>query len=293
MSARNIAGVHVVGAGAFGTALADTLARAGRTVSLSGRGAVPRIGAQDAVLLAVPAAATGSVLAQLSIPATAAVVACAKGIVDEALQSDIIARHHSGPVAILTGPSFAGEIARGLPTALTLACTDSTVGAHLQSVLSTPVLRLYLSDDPIGAQVGGALKNVTAIACGAAIGAGLGESARAALMTRGYAEMVRLGVALGANARTFAGLSGLGDLALTCASARSRNFAAGLALARDGRLPDGVTMEGVGTARAVLSLAARRDVDMPIAAATAAVLDGRATVAQAMDALLSRPLKPE
>lgn len=285
--------VHVVGAGAFGTALADALARAGRHVTLSGRGARPEVRAGDAVLLAVPSAATGSVLAELPLPDAATVVACAKGVVNGELQTDIIARYHSGPVAVLTGPSFAEEIGLGLPTALTLACADVSTGTRMQALLSTPVLRLYLSTDPVGAQIGGALKNVTAIACGAAVGAGLGESARAALMTRGFAEMVRLGTALGAEARTFAGLSGLGDLALTCASAKSRNFAAGLALARDGRLPEGVTMEGVGTARAVLALAARHDVDMPIAAATADVLDGRATVAEAMEALLSRPLKPE
>jgi glycerol-3-phosphate dehydrogenase (NAD(P)+) len=285
--------VHVVGAGAFGTALAETLARSGRDVTLSGRGVQPPVDAEDAVLIAVPAAATGSVLSGIVIPGGACVVACAKGIVDDALQTDIIARYHTGPVAVLTGPSFAEEIARGLPTALTLACAENAVGGRMQAMLSTSVLRLYLSRDPIGAQVGGALKNVTAIACGAAVGAGLGESARAALMTRGFAEMVRLGTALGAQARTFAGLSGLGDLALTCASTKSRNFAAGLALARDGRLPEGVTMEGVGTARAVLAMAARHGVDMPIAAATAAVLDGHTSVAEAMEALLSRPLKPE
>ncbi len=285
--------LHVVGAGAFGTALAETLARKGRTVSLWGRGAAPLIAPASIVLLAVPAAATDSVLAELAVPRDATAVACAKGIVGDALQSDIIARHHAGPIAILTGPSFADEIARGLPTALTLACADTGAGQRLQAALATPVLRLYLSGDPVGAQVGGALKNVTAIACGVAVGAGLGESARAALMTRGFAEMVRLGTAMGAQARTFAGLSGLGDLALTCASARSRNFAAGLALARNGRLPDGVTIEGVGTARAVLSLAARHGIDMPIAAATADVLDGRSTVAAAMVTLLDRPLKPE
>ncbi len=285
--------VHVVGAGAFGTALADTLTRSGRPVSRSGRGAAPRVGTADVVLMVVPAAATEPVLAGIAVPAGVPVVACAKGIAGEALQSDIIARCHPGPIAILTGPSFADEISRGLPTALTLACADVTLGAQLQAQLSTEVLRLYLSGDMIGAQVGGALKNVTAIACGAAIGAGLGESARAALMTRGFAEMVRLGTALGAEARTFAGLSGLGDLALTCASAKSRNFAAGLALARDGRLPDGVTMEGVGTARTVLGLAARHGVEMPIASATAEVLDGSATVTEVMDVLLSRPLKPE
>lgn len=285
--------VHVVGAGAFGTALAETLARAGREVILSGRGVNPRIGAGDTVLLAVPAAATGSVLSKLWLPSDIVLVACAKGIVDGELQTDIIARHHPGPVAVLTGPSFAEEIRQGLPTALTLACPDSTVGRRMQALLSTPVLRLYLSEDVIGAQIGAALKNVTAIACGTAIGAGLGDSARAALMTRGFAEMVRLGLALGAEARTFAGLSGLGDLALTCASAKSRNFAAGLALARTGRLPEGVTMEGVGTARTVVTLAKHHRVDMPIAVAVADVLDARTTVADAMGALLARPLKPE
>jgi glycerol-3-phosphate dehydrogenase (NAD(P)+) len=263
------------------------------TVALHARGARPDLRDGDIALLAVPAAQTRDALAAWPLPPGAVAVACAKGLVSGQLQTQVIAARHSGPIAVLTGPGFADEIARGLPTALTLACADEATGAALQARLSTRSLRLYRTSDVSGAQVGGALKNVTAIACGAAVGAGLGESARAALMTRGFAEMVRLGLALGGAERTFAGLSGLGDLALTCTSARSRNFAAGLALGRGGTLPAGVTTEGVGTAQAALLLAAHHGIDMPIAAAVAALVTGQADVTQAMSTLLARPLRPE
>ncbi len=302
--------IHVLGAGAFGSALADALSRGGRTVRLAGRAAAIRadgpdiepidalaVAPGDTVLLAVPAAATAALLDNLPspLPRDVCLVACAKGISGDRseTQSKIIADRHAGPVAVLTGPSFAEEIARGLPTALTLACADPAAGGLLQERLSTAALRLYLTDDVIGAELGGALKNVVALACGMVEGAGLGDSARAALMTRGFAEMVRLGTAMGARAATFNGLSGLGDLALTCGSVKSRNFSAGIALGRAGGLPQGVTIEGVGTARAVVGLARRHRVEMPIALAVAAVLDGRATIGEAMAGLLARPLKTE
>ena len=283
--------VHILGAGAFGRALAVTLA--GTDAVLHGRGASPDLRDGDVALLVVPAAQTAAAMSAWPLPPGCVAVACAKGITGGQLQSDIIAARHPGPVAVLTGPGFAEEIAQGLPTALTLACADDATGRALQARLSTPSLRLYRTIDIVGAQVGGALKNVTAIACGAAVGADLGESARAALMTRGFAEMVRLGLALGARERTFAGLSGLGDLALTCTSARSRNFAAGLALGRGDPLPAGLTTEGVGTAQTVMDLAVRHRIEMPIAAAVTALVTGQADVGQAIAALLARPLRPE
>ena len=255
--------IAVIGAGAFGTALAVAEAAEGREVRLWGRDAAamaeaerarraPRLPdaalpetlrcvsdlaelrAASAVLLALPAQVTGTFLgAQGAALPSAPVVLCAKGIDAGGLglQTEIAAASAPGrDLAALTGPGFAAEIARGLPTALTLACADPRVGRELQAGLATRRLRLYLTDDVIGAQLGGALKNVIAIACGMVEGAGLGASARAALMTRGFAEMTRLAVALGARPETLAGLSGLGDLSLTCNSAQSRNFALGRAL---------------------------------------------------------------
>ena len=195
-------------------------------------------------------------------------------------------------IAALTGPSFAADIARGLPTALTLATQDTGIEA-LQHALSTPVLRLYRSDDLRGAELGGALKNVVAIAAGAAIGAGLGDSARAALITRGFAEMVRLATALGARPDTLAGLSGLGDLILTSTSDLSRNFRYGRALGAGQDFGAGLTVEGVATARAVGALARRRAIAMPIADAVAALAEGRAGVADTLETLMNRPLKEE
>jgi glycerol-3-phosphate dehydrogenase (NAD(P)+) len=195
--------------------------------------------------------------------------------------------------AILTGPSFARDIALGLPTALTLACGDAAAGAMLQSVLSTPTLRLYRSDDTIGAELGGALKNVIAIGCGAVMGAGLGESARAALMTRGFAEMNRLAAGLGARSGTLAGLSGFGDLALTCTSAQSRNYRYGESLGRGAAFDPLVTVEGAATARAVMGRARTLGLEMPVTEAVAALVTGVLRVTQAMDMLLARPLKEE
>jgi len=292
--------IGIIGAGAFGSALAVAYGQKGLEVALWARGAAHKrdypsgvsqvsdlaaLAGTEAILLVLPAQKTAAFLEENVLPA-APLVLCAKGI-DAAtgrLQSEIAAR----PVSILTGPGFADEIAAGLPTALTLAGGN----AAQQALLSTPKLRLYRTDDVIGAQAGGALKNVVALACGMAIGAGLGESARAALLTRGFAEMQRLGVALGGKAETFQGLSGLGDLALTCASAQSRNFAQGLAYGRgDGQT--GGTVEGLATAQAAAALAGRLAVEAPITAAVAAVVTGDATVESAMMALLARPLKEE
>ena len=318
--------IGVIGAGAFGTALACVEAAAGREVMLWGRdpaamaamaetrenrARLPGVQlpervrpvaeiaalAECAILLMVlPAQATAGFLADHGglLPGVPAVF-CAKGLArgDFRRQSEIgSAALPDRPVAVLTGPGFAGEIARGLPTALTIACADTGTGQWLQTALSTPRLRLYLTDDVTGAELGGALKNVIALACGMAEGRGLGQSARAALMTRGFAEMSRLAAAMGARAETLTGLSGLGDLSLTCNSAQSRNFATGEALGAD-RAPAGGTVEGVATARAACELGRRHGVEMPIAEAVAAVLEGGLTLGAAIDGLLRRPLKEE
>jgi glycerol-3-phosphate dehydrogenase (NAD(P)+) len=223
-------------------------------------------------------------------------VACCKGIDLDTLQGPtamIAAACPAAIPAVLTGPSFAADIARGLPTALTLACTDAAAGARLQSTLAGPTLRLYRTTDTIGAELGGALKNVTAIAAGIAFGAGLGESARAAVITRGHAETTRLAARLGARPETMAGLSGLGDLVLTATSERSRNYAHGLALGRGTPPPAGVTVEGVATARAAARLAAALGVALPMAETVAEVCDGSLRVAQAIEQLFNRPLKEE
>ena len=196
-------------------------------------------------------------------------------------------------VAVLTGPSFAADIARGLPTALTLACADAAAGQRLQHALATPALRLYRTTDVTGAELGGALKNVIAIAAGAAIGAGLGDSARAAIVTRGFAEMARFAAARGADPDTLAGLSGLGDLILTATSAQSRNFRFGVALGQGAPFDPAITVEGAATARAVAGIAARGGIEMPISALVAGLAEGAIGVKQAMDQLLARPLKEE
>ena len=309
--------IGIIGAGAFGAALAVALGREGDVV-LWGRGLAGReiarlpgvtlpdrvqvtadladLAGMDALLLTLPMQALAGFLQDHGAALQGkALVACCKGV---DLQSgrgpvEMLARPGGPAPAILTGPSFAADIARGLPTALTLACADEALGERLQHTLSTPVLRLYRSTDVIGAQLGGALKNVIAIAAGAVIGAGLGDSARAALMTRGYAEMQRFALARGAAVETLAGLSGFGDLVLTCTSDLSRNFRFGQALARGEKLDASVTVEGAATARAVARIAAAEGVDMPITAVVAALSDGRATLADAMQALLSRPLKQE
>jgi glycerol-3-phosphate dehydrogenase (NAD(P)+) len=223
-------------------------------------------------------------------------VACAKGIDLATLQgpSALIARAvPSATPLVLTGPSFAADIARGLPTALTLACRDEAAAERLQTLLSTPVLRLYRSADVVGAELGGALKNVVAIACGACLGAGLGESARAALLTRGFAEMRRLAVALGAREATLMGLSGLGDLVLTAASEGSRNFRLGLRLGRGEGPEPGATVEGAASAEAALRLGARLGLELPVAAVVADLVASRLGVADALRRLLDRPLRPE
>ncbi|MEM6587444.1 MAG: NAD(P)H-dependent glycerol-3-phosphate dehydrogenase [Pseudomonadota bacterium] len=312
--------ITVMGAGAFGTALAISLsaehdvtlwardadhaedmrttrqnARRLPGVSLPERITVtnePVFG--DEVLLAIPTQKLRAFLSDVHLPANTPFIACCKGIeLGTGLRpTQIIAEATpDAPVAVLTGPSFAADIARGLPTALTLACADDAIAITLQTHLTTPNIRLYRSTDIIGAELGGALKNVIAIACGAAIGAGLGDSARAALMTRGFAEISRVAETLGADRTTLKGLSGFGDLVLTCSSELSRNYRAGLAIGREDPLPQNTTIEGIATAQAVCEMG--QTLDLPITRAVTALASGELKVADAMDMLLKRPLKEE
>ncbi|WP_304614337.1 NAD(P)H-dependent glycerol-3-phosphate dehydrogenase [Paracoccus sp. (in: a-proteobacteria)] len=311
--------IGILGAGAFGTALAVALTANG-PVTLWGRridwqGENPRLPgvampdavtvtpdldatlACDTILLALPAQALGAFLDEQG-PRLAgkALVSTAKGIDLQHLTGPSALIAQAAPdavVAVLTGPSFAADIARGLPTALTLACADGAAAQVLQDRLSTPVLRLYRTTDVTGAELGGALKNVIAIAAGTVIGAGLGDSARAAIITRGFAEMTRLAIHLGARPETLTGLSGLGDLTLTCTSAGSRNFRFGCAIGSGSAWDSATTVEGAATARALALMAARDGLDLPIAAMVARLAEGRVSVEKAMDHLLSRPLKEE
>ena len=311
--------VAVIGAGAFGTALAvaldqpvtlwardtnhaqqirDTRRNDRRLpgVEIPGHVAItPNIETilnHDTLILTIPMQQVRQFITGLDISAHTIVAACkgievATGVGSSTILSE--ARH----VAVLTGPSFAHDIAAGLPTALTLACKDLDVAANIQTQLSTPALRLYRTADVIGAELGGALKNVIAIGCGAVMGAGLGNSARAALMTRGFAEMQRVAARMGAQAETLMGLSGLGDLTLTCNSDQSRNYRLGLALGAGTDFDDSITVEGAGTARALRSLANRHELDLPICDTIADLVDHKLDISGAMHQLLARPLKEE
>jgi glycerol-3-phosphate dehydrogenase (NAD(P)+) len=328
--------IAVLGAGAWGTALANVIARAGRHVTLWARNAAsaraiaaqresPRLpglridervavaalpslyevrdGAdQDAILIAVPAQelrAAASALATMRLPGMP-VVTCAKGIeqTTRRFMTEIIAECLPGAApAILSGPSFAADVARGLPTAVTLAAGDEAVARMLARSLGSATFRPYHSVDVRGVEIGGAAKNVLAIAAGIVTGRKLGSSAVAALTTRGFAELMRFGRAYGAQAETLTGLSGLGDLILTCSSPRSRNFSLGLALGEGRSLTEARAAvhlaEGAFTASVLVDMARARGVEMPIAAAVAAVLDGSLDIDAAIGALLARPLRAE
>ena len=323
--------VGIIGAGAWGTALAQMLRRAGRDVAiwarepevadainrdhvnplfLPGIALDPGIRASrdlgsvvrdaEIVLLAVPAQylrATCRELASLTVP----LVLCAKGIETGtgALMSEIASETVPGaPLALLSGPSFAAEVARGLPTAVTLATQDKALGPKLAASLGSRAFRPYLSNDVIGAEIGGAIKNVLAIACGIVEGRRLGDNARAALITRGLAEMTRLAIAKGGRAETLMGLSGLGDLALTCTATQSRNYSLGVALGDGQPLADILASrrsvaEGVESAAAASALASRLRVEMPIVSAVDAILHRAAPIDDVVAALLSRPLRSE
>jgi len=257
----------------------------------------------DAALLVVPAQFLRDVLTQLAphLPARLPLLLCAKGIEIRSLRtmSEVAATLCPGhPLAVLSGPSFAAEVARDLPTAVTIASRDTATAQLFAAALGSPRFRPYLSEDPVGVELGGAVKNVLAIACGIVDGLALGDNARAALITRGLAEMTRLGVAKGARAETFAGLSGLGDLVLTCGGAQSRNHALGVALGRGQNLADALAgrrsvVEGVASAASVASLAARLGVEMPIVAAVEAVLHRGMAIGPMIEGLLARPRRAE
>ncbi|NUS22317.1 MAG: NAD(P)-dependent glycerol-3-phosphate dehydrogenase [Mesorhizobium sp.] len=320
--------VAVLGGGAWGTALALAMLRASHDVRLYARDAetvaavargenlrylpgikiAPGIAATsdmaaaldsaDCVLAVTPAQSLRAVLvaARNHVPQGAPLVLCAKGIERDtgALLSAIVTETlPNNPVAALSGPSFASDVARGLPTAVVVAAREAELAAELAARFSAENLRCYSSDDLIGVEIGGALKNGFAIAAGAVTGAGLGASAQAAMVTRGFVELRRIGAAFGARPETLMGLSGLGDLLLTCSSAQSRNFAYGLALGQGRPLAGLPLAEGVPTAGIAARIAAERGIEAPIISAVAAILDGKVTIDQAVTALMTRPLKTE
>jgi len=323
--------IAILGAGAWGTALANAAAASGAAVTLYARD--PAVAAEivkhrtnaarlpgiavaseitatnslgeaaeaDVLLLAVPTEALRELANSIAAMIRPAIplIACAKGIErgSEKFVTEILAE--AAPLAqpaILSGPSFAADVGRGLPTAVTLGAHDEGLASDLAAALSSPAFRLYHSSDVRGIEIGGAAKNVLAIAAGIVVGRGLGASAQAALTTRGFAELSRLGKAFGARPQTLMGLSGLGDLFLTCSSSQSRNYAFGLALGR-GRSPAelraGPLAEGVFTAPVLIEIARKQHIEMPIAQAVGGILAGRINVDEAIAGLLSRPLKGE
>jgi glycerol-3-phosphate dehydrogenase (NAD(P)+) len=322
--------IAVLGGGAWGTALALTCARAGRQVMLWEQEPdnaasleqkresrflpgvrldngikvtrdLAETASSNAILIVVPAQAMRSVITSLakSNAECTPLIACAKGIEHgtHKFMTEIIAECAPKALpAILSGPSFAADVARGLPTAVTIAATDAKVALDLAHALNAETFRPYHSTDVRGVELGGATKNVLAIAAGIVTGKGLGASALAALTTRGFAELVRFGKACGAKTETMMGLSGLGDLILTCGTSQSRNFSCGVALGK-GEKPEtaahGKLAEGVFTAPVLLEMAREKNVEMPISAAVAAVLAGKMRVDEAIESLLTRPLKSE
>jgi glycerol-3-phosphate dehydrogenase (NAD(P)+) len=323
--------IGIAGAGAWGTALANVAASAGHAVILWSRSAeqademaqsrtnerfLPGLRLHDriqptadltalsrtfAVLLVTPAQTTREMTGKLAqiLPRETPLVLCAKGIERDtnAFLCDVVEAMRPGaPVAVLSGPSFADDVARGLPTAVTLACRDGALANKLATDLSGSTFRVYHRTDIRGVEIGGAAKNVLAIACGAVAGRGLGESAKAALIARGFAELLRFAEAHGGKAQTLMGLSGLGDLVLTCSTAHSRNFAFGQRLGQGMNLQDaagGKLVEGAVTAGALLALARARGVDMPVAEAVERVVAGLSTIDDAIDSLMNRPVKSE
>lgn len=319
----------IIGGGAWGTALAQVASAGGETllwaleddvvtainrihenpIFLPGLNLDPAIRATgnfseladcDAWLVVTPAQHMRAILQRMPCPGMPLVL-CSKGIEEssgELLNQVAQEVCPTSPIAVLSGPTFAHEVARGLPTAVTLAAEDSALAERLRERIAVPTFRIYLSDDVAGAEIGGAVKNVLAIACGVVEGKGLGQNARAALVARGFAEMTRFGLAFGARAETLTGLSGLGDLVLTCSSTSSRNYSLGKGIG-EGRsaanlLEDSRTVvEGAFTAPVLARLAREKGIDMPIVDAVDALIAGSANVDQVLDALLSRPPRAE
>lgn len=325
--------IGVVGGGAWGTAIAQTLAIAGQRVTLWARepevvddialrhvnrtylsgieldssirptGKLSDVAGSDVIILVPPAQHLRAISSELHahIASGTPVVVCAKGIEQSTgkLMSEVLAQTLPDTIiAVMSGPSFAHDVARGLPTALTLACENEPIGKALATALSSRQLRLYWSRDVLGAELGGAIKNVLAIAAGIVEGRGLGASAHAAMVARGFAEMRRLAEAMGARPETLLGMSGLGDLVLTCGSPQSRNMSLGLSLGKGMALRDilgarAAVTEGVWTASAAVRLAREKGIEMPISEAVHAIIEGRLTVDDAIAALMQRPLKAE
>ena len=320
----------VIGGGAWGTALAQVAASGGAETilwaleddvvaavnrihenpiylpglkldpSIRATGNFSELGNCDGLLVVTPAQHMRAILGRMPCPGIPLVL-CSKGIEE----SSGALLHHvarevctSSPIAVLSGPTFAHEVASGLPTAVTLAADDPALAERLRERIARPTFRVYVSDDVTGAEIGGAVKNVLAIACGIVEGKGLGQNARAALVARGFAEMTRFGLAYGAQRETLAGLSGLGDLVLTCSSTSSRNYSLGLGIG-EGKpaselLSNRKTVaEGAFTAPVLARLAREKGIDMPIVDAVDALVAGRANVDQVLDALLSRPPRAE
>lgn len=322
--------IGVIGAGAWGTALAQVVASSGEEVRLWARepevvesintrhenslflpgvrlsegvratADLARLGEVGTVLVVVPTQFIRSVLANLPRQGQTLIL-CAKGIEAESLQFPVdIARETiaGAPIGVLSGPTFAHEVAAGLPTAVTVAAEDIALARELSALLARPTFRTYASSDVIGAEIGGAVKNVLAIACGVVEGMGLGLNARAALISRGFAEMSRFGMALGARPETLSGLAGLGDLVLTCTSTNSRNFSLGKGIGEGARAADlladrRTVAEGAFTAPVLRRVAEQRGVEMPIVEAVCALLDGSVSAKDAVGMLLSRPLRAE
>ena len=318
----------VIGGGAWGTALAQVAAEGGETLlwarepevieAVNGRhenglflpgvalnpairavADLDALASCDALLVVTPAQHLRAVLAAMP-GLRAPLILCAKGIEEGSmkLMHEVAAEAQPDcPVAVLSGPTFAHEVAAGLPTAVTLAVRDAALGEELRTRLARPAFRPYLSDDVAGAEIGGAVKNVLAIACGVVEGAGLGQNARAALIARGFAEMTRFGLARGARAETLAGLSGLGDLVLTCSSTSSRNFSLGVGLGQGRNATDMLgdrrtVAEGAYTAPVLARAAEAAGVEMPVAKAVCALLEG-ASLRDVIESLLARPLRDE
>jgi len=328
-----IESVGIISGGAWGTALAQAMRCAGRDVVLWAReaevvaginahhvnetflpgialdagiratGALTEAAACDVLLMAPPAQYVRAVCGELAAHLRSAqpMVLCSKGIEQATghLMGDVVAEVvPEATRAVLSGPSFAADVARGLPTALTIACADEGMGRQLAERLGSQTFRLYWTSDLIGAELGGAVKNVLAIAAGIVEGRGFGASAHAALVTRGFAELRRFGEALGARPETLIGLSGLGDLILTCGSPQSRNMSFGRALGQGRSLDEALegrtaVTEGIYTAIAVRRIAAEKGIEMPICSAVCDIVEGRATVVEAVDRLMQRPMKAE
>ena len=323
---KNIERLAVIGGGAWGTALAQVASAGGREtllwaieddvvaavnnihqnpVYLKGLDLNPAIRATsnfsdlsgcDAWLVVTPAQHMRAVLGRAPCP-NMPLILCSKGIEQASGKMLHEVAHEvcpSSPVAVLSGPTFAHEVAAGLPTAVTLACADKVLGEALRRRINLPAFRTYLTDDVAGAEAGGAVKNVLAIACGVAEGRRLGQNARAALIARGFAEMTRFGLAMGARRETLAGLSGLGDLVLTCSSTSSRNFSLGVAIGRGERATDllkdrRTVAEGAHTAPVLHRIATKRNIDMPIVSAVVELLGGQVSVGELLETMLSRP----